>query len=984
MAQPLRDHEYDPDDEKPVVRPKPRVIEGGSEGDSKPAGNLKAASSQELDSAERSPLRGIEGGGEGDSKPSGNLSAVDDKEKNLAKGSTVQDRLGKGYTGKEAQGRSKKLRGYLNKKNTIIGLVTGGVVGGSIFGLSIIQGPMQLIHLSQILQKNFSSNEDNTATRTRGLVRYARTGDIGETRVGKLGSVTMAKVLGQLEDIGIEFQKNPYSGYPKSMTVDISKHPEFRGMSETKAKAAIAKKYNIPIGDLLRVGTGSDVRGHKFAVNTRDFNPRQARFMLSTSLKALENGKVTTALQVRVFNRYFNVPLFSPLKKLENKLATKTERKKAEKERAKERQERFKNSPTGTKATKAKEKLKGALDGNKAKLSGVLLATAGVCLVRSIADDVVTADREISAGAAIEAIDKTAAGAQAQSGDNIDAQAAGSVVAGFEDDNGKTIWAAKALQATSGENNPTGEDLPDDYKQAFSSDTTAANIRSFLDFPGADIACSPGGQIVQGAVGIGLLVIGPGGWAVNAAKGTAGAAASAGVIYLLQNRFVELLDNDSIVPIPPSGPLGGNVLAYGAREASNMTARANGGVELSSTESAALDRQMLLESQEEFQSRGFFARIFDTYDHRSLASHLIGTPETNPTRIASSLVSNLLNVGSFVSNFSSVFMPKTYAADTYDWGFNRYGIPREILEDQRFDDPYDNADKVAALLNSDAGDKYIKKAKTCFGVSISKGDSGWDAIAEEEINPNEEDYLDAKCNNLSDNNWKRIILFVFDTRLMESIACYDGDESACNDISAISGSTAEESNLSEGVECPANLNDTKKVGTTTYYRMPNAPNSEYTFDPGTPPAQRYGHKELICVIYTAAKKYKEKYGSSSTIKVGDLNASGHASHKWGVAVDLNAKGSKAAADGTDGAYDKQATIDFGKMLVATGQVKNIWWCSPGSSVGDTARGGDGSLKAISDYADSIGKPATIHCVDPNHFNHFHLDVDAPRGDVDMP
>ncbi len=170
-----------------------------------------------------------------------------------------------------------------------------------------------------------------------------------------------------------------------------------------------------------------------------------------------------------------------------------------------------------------------------------------------------------------------------------------------------------------------------------------------------------------------------------------------------------------------------------------------------------------------------------------------------------------------------------------------------------------------------------------------------------------------------------------------SLACYEGDEVACTEIgmgtpsSSVSVEESKEEGTVDGLECPSNLK-TQKVSGATYYQMPASTDGEYTFDPGAVPTQRYGKKELVCVIYTVAKAYKAKYKDASTVKVGDLNASGHASHKWGVGVDLNAKGSKAAADGVDGAYDKEATVTLGKMFIDTGKIKNIWWCPPDDSI----------------------------------------------------
>jgi murein endopeptidase len=155
--------------------------------------------------------------------------------------------------------------------------------------------------------------------------------------------------------------------------------------------------------------------------------------------------------------------------------------------------------------------------------------------------------------------------------------------------------------------------------------------------------------------------------------------------------------------------------------------------------------------------------------------------------------------------------------------------------------------------------------------------------------------------------------------------------------------------------------------------MPEARNGEYEFDAGAGSAQRYGRKKLVCGIYTVSKAYEAKYGSKSKVKIGDLNASGHSSHRWGIAVDISAWGRTAAADRTHRNYSKDATIEFGKMWVDTGLVKNIWWCD----------GGDGSASAIDRYARSKNKPITIRCIS-GHDNHFHVDINDKKGASHMP
>lgn len=715
----------------------------------------------------------------------------------------------------------------ITRRRAAFFIVSGVVGGGGIFGLSILQGPFQAVHLSQILQKNNFGNEKSSASRLQGFWRYHKTGDVGQTRVGYLGSRTFGKVTDRLKGIGVEFERNKFTGHPTKLTIDPSKHPSTKGLSPSKQAAALDKLYDVGKGSFARAGPGA------LSIDINSTTPKGIKIagtLVQTSLEPLGDGKIATATNARAMKTFFNLPkLFSPISKrvnaAENKAgaaaATREEKKKADEERRKQLRD-----PVTEKGVAARSKIKENLNGNKAKIGAVLIGLQGLCIVRSVADSAVTVNRSmIVAPATIEAVDKTAVGSQSQSGLDLTLEQIGTVVQGFEDENGKTIFKAKALQATSGKGKPSGEDIGDDYKQAFSNETTAKNIKDTVgsfEIAGQDIgglACSKPGLAIQGGIGIGLLIASVGGTpftggaslAAFTAKQGAQAAASFGVIYMLQNQFEKLLSDDEVLPATLSGPVGGNLLAYGAREASNINARSSGGVELGDTETAALDREQQLNSQKEFQSRGFASRLFDVYDYRSVASGLLEGASTDPAQNLTTLASSVMNIGQTIPNLFSSFTPKVTAAEEpYDWGFPRYGISKDILDDPSLQDPYDNADKVAAFL--DSGDSsYIDRAKKCFGVDISKGADGWDVSAQEDVNPNEEGYLGANCNDTSDT-WKRIILFIFDTRLITSVACYDGDEEACEQIGIgdTSGSTGTPSDNSTATENP----NIKKISPT--------------------------------------------------------------------------------------------------------------------------------------------------------------------------
>lgn len=707
--------------------------------------------------------------------------------------------VGRGYHPKGSQ--TKKPVGVKNLILSRKGAGGGGIIAAIValvFGFSIISGPLQLIHLSQILSKNFAGTENTSSIRFQGLFRYARTGDVGQTRVGYLGSKVFAKTITDLGKIGIQFdQRNSLTGHPGRMTIDTPKHPDFKDLPEAQRRTAIEAHFRITDGSIVQKVDATTYRVNLNATNVKGINFTNS--LAKTSIGALGNGKIATAIQLRSLKTFFHLPkLFSPISKrviaTENRIAAKIEE-----DRAQSR----KGAQTSG-AVNAKSRLRDKLGGHSSIFSAALISTAGLCLVRDVADDVVTVNRaEIVVTSAIEAVDKISIGSQMQiGGKELSLTQAGAVADSFKDKDGRSIWTSKALQAAAGIDNPAGEDLPADYKQAFSNDTTASKIKETIGSPkvaGVDVgglACSKVGLIIQGGVGVAVLVAGaatgPAGWAAVAAKTGASAVATAGVIYLLQKQFVALLRSDAIVPIPPTGPLGGSLLAYGAREAGNISARSAGGFELSPTESAALDNQIARAEEADFKSKLFFTRLFDVNDYRSLASRAMDSSTGNPLEDIKTIATSLLSVSRFIENLPLGIFQKARAATgtPYSWDFPRYGIPASISEDPKYEDPYDNADKVAVLMDSKSGKNYRAKANECFGVAISKGPNGWDATATQDVNPNEESYIKARCNDIDDENWERTVLFIFDTRLITATACYEGQEEACSQLGLGSGDSS--------------------------------------------------------------------------------------------------------------------------------------------------------------------------------------------------
>ncbi len=285
--------------------------------------------------------------------------------------------------------------------------------------------------------------------------------------------------------------------------------------------------------------------------------------------------------------------------------------------------------------------------------------------------------------------------------------------------------------------------------------------------------------------------------------------------------------------------------------------------------------------------------------------------------------------------------------------------------------PYQFVNNEIALKNKNL-DAIEEKYGKCFDPEKTGGSIG-SLLAEEAIVRDKSGDVvadDGICSpeNLGPNNPTEGDL-VFRWRLSKR---YENTLDHLNDLSEITPESDDVAPTPGGdignpvtvgsVTCPENLEAHPTLA--GYFKMPTAPNNEYHIY--STQARRYGSKQLVCVLYTVGMAYSKVYPGKSYLDIGDLNASGHKSHNWGVAVDLDANGQIRGADHTKGSYSTEATITLGKMFIDTGVIRNIWWCDPG----------DGSLDAIKAYAVSKGTPLKgAKCIE-GHANHFHVDINA--------
>ena len=778
----------------------------------------------------------------------------------------ADDTLNNGYTpgkGSKQKIESGKPSWWTKKKVGILGGGIGtGVLGGVMMLTTLSFGPMQLIAASHALQNSFARNDGESSSRLNGLFRYSRfakTGDIGETRVTALGSKVFGRAIQQLSDAGVEFDRNrQISGRPSSMSIDQEKlsknYPELKNMDAASAKSFIADKLGVSSDLIKQTSTG------KFSIDVSKFSAKSMKLLTNSSLRLI-NGRIMTAIKARPLKKFFDLPsLFHPFSKaraaLEKQYAESIRQKKlqngepdakataeANAEAATQAEnEDFKRSVTEPFAEKAKA-ASAAIEEEGSGVTGAvskgLTFTGTACIAYNTAGEIATANRAIvELPAAAAALRVLSAGEQAKSGTGgITVKQIGAMVNAFKDKKGKSIFDGKAFSyLRSPTDKPKGVDLPNKYHQAFSGKSTAKNYKDgageiVSDMTGglvpASVACSAVGQYAQAGISVGLTVaseVATGGadtpvvaslWAAGQQIIKSTVVSMIGITAITD--LIKHVAVDSQLPKDVfSGPVGGDLMAFGSRVAAGTAARASGAISLGNDSSTLPDSSGTKYSYDDTeQPVGMFARIFNPRDYNSLVFQLgMAYYGSGWSSGLSGIGSGLLRMGSSLTSGFSSLLPHASATtvQNYDWGMPQYGIPDDMLNDPALADPYANAEQMATVLDSGSGQNYADKASTCFGVNVSKGSDGkWDVTPDHLVDITSDDYVDGGCTENSTTGdvdgatWRRMIMFVYDSSTMKAAACYAGDDASCADLDAgdsSSGGSAETTASTTSTDVP--------------------------------------------------------------------------------------------------------------------------------------------------------------------------------------
>jgi len=753
------------------------------------------------------------------------------------------------YTGsggtKKNENPGKGLSARLSKKKVgIAGGITGLGVGAGMLGLTYTIGPAEFLHLAANTHiPHWGAQEDASDGRMGKLYRWLRKdGSIGQTRLSWIGSKYHARITGKLKAIGITPQYGALDTY-KGLTIDTENEKSpYKGMSTDEATKAVEEKYGIK----------PKVEGGKLTINAETYWSQHKT--LKVGLNELGNSKMS-AVRIRYFKKFGWVtwrPLEIADKKLNAKLAkfynekwkkimttgeegppVAIDAKDAKGDEVDKDGNRLPASEseqkiatvTPTEPTASSSTLKGLATSKGASIAGGVAAVAGVVCALKAVNDNVGAIRytQVIVPMIRMSMDALTIAEQIKSGQGVDMaelQYLSKNLSSVNKTNGEvqTWYDTRSIRSNSGDS--TGRDT---LKDNGTKDLITQSSVPWLEWTSQGpfpALCSTVGTVTATAISIGLGVLSGG--ILSTATGVIIGGVLTGPII---DKASALLAGKAVNPLVGANPapVYGASVDMGSVLAANAASVGMGGVALTPAQSATLTGEVQQENQEEFAARPFFARMFDVDDYRSLTGRMadnlgLGSNVlTNTNNMFSSILGSVSSVWSLPFK---LYSSTVHAAVTpYDYGVSIIGMSKQDLNNPIVQDPYENAETVAKILNSNNQNgvaDYIQKAKDCFGVTITNGAEGWDVIPTNDVNIyDKKNYNTADCKGAEINNqgkvttaskfsvqnpsqpimaqtastpltaaqsldWLRIRFFIMDTGVMEGYACAEfTDNTSC-------------------------------------------------------------------------------------------------------------------------------------------------------------------------------------------------------------
>lgn len=748
---------------------------------------------------------------------------LDDIEKNLDEDEDDDENtIGSGY--KDTGEKKLRLSGVFTKKRGITGIVIGLIFGGGVGFLTISSGPLQFVHMSQLLQRfHFASSEDASDDRMSKIGRFIRYRNNAErTRMGLIGNLYADSIESKFNKSGVESAYTERLRYFDGYVIDPLKIPEDSALGDLQnktpeeIKSHLAERYSIAPEKI-----NIDLEKGKVLIDAEGLGYFKSRGLTKGIMEDIGFSKITAALRTRIMAKRYGSTLH-PMRKLDQKVLKTVDARLAK--WREERQQRIDNGeqrittdtpeqdtngdgkadpvPQETLDTESKigatigeaaeasnEIAKGAVpsapsEGSLAKLrastsaklaGGVSAAIGVICLVKGLSDNIDNIKYlNVVLPLTRMGIEAVSIGNQVMTGQDVDSEQLGYFAKQLNDPVTGSWLSARSIQAELGQDQ-TGPDIGEEAKLGDGKNV----VSEFIDsIPGVGAVCKAANSVVGQVVTFGIDLIG-------------GPVSAVGGQLLSRFAFGPLLEKltrwiaGHPIDINVAGANYGNYINYGARLAANDTAISGGGTLLSPLQVAELDQHNQETAREDIQSKSFADRFFNPNESYSLVAQIIDKQNPDITQNFASIFTHATGVTKTLFNtLSSLISPRIHAATpAYDYGFPEYGFSVEDLNNPIVNNPFENAEKAADALNGPLGDTYVERAKKCFGIIIDKANLKEPSAIKSTPSPPNYKTIPGECSDTNDPDWLHVRFLIFDTQITEAAVCYNSaDETSCKAV----------------------------------------------------------------------------------------------------------------------------------------------------------------------------------------------------------
>lgn len=701
-----------------------------------------------------------------------------------------------------------------NKKKSIGGAIASLLVGGGLFGATILSGPFQFIHLAQTLQRfHLTNNEEFSNDRTSKVLLYALLGNTARGRLGVtsnkaadifekklVDSTGMRPVYSELTGrfVGYEIVDDNKA----TRTLDGASDRDTKTLERIAGKGADFKLAGELTGQQKIKGiNGKEINAKNRILDLRGVSINDRRLMNNVIGRQTNTNKIASIVGSRLLSKRGGVD-FHPLKNVtrnanDNLADYRQQRKDARNEQARTGRappplavEAGGNDANGDgtidinaadqdAATKTNEKIveiKGAdskgLTSIKAGLNvakGPAIVVGVLCAVKGISASVdeykfQNMQTMMRFGASFLTV-----GSQVMRGEDLNMDELGALHEDLQDKETGLGWdSAQSIQAEQGA--PlSGPDISPDAKPSKPGDEPIV-LQAVNSVPGLSPVCgvvnSVGGLPVIKQISDGISAV------TDAAANTV-LKQFGYTVKSLTDGAIALIAGQA-VDLAATGPDLGNLANYGVRLAANDQAIANGGRALTTTEVAVLDNNQLAEP-----TKNIASRYFDPYVATSLSAKLIDKVPSSFAQWGTTFSKFPMSISSLPDLAVLRLNQKANAATAYDYGFPEYGYSQAERNDPKFEDPYENAlivESKLSALNEKYGECFATTV-TADGTIVTGQSVSYDFL-----------FKNPKCADGSED-LLRYRFYLADTVTAKSLACFEANDGpACDELGFNGGS----------------------------------------------------------------------------------------------------------------------------------------------------------------------------------------------------